>query len=64
MCMRNKYVYEYSEKSVCFKWEMNCDSMDMFADGLDVTIVNQRDNRLFYFYETRRNNTAFTRSFS
>jgi hypothetical protein len=62
--MRKKYVYEHSEKSGCFQWKMNCDSMDVVADGLEMTIVNQRVNKLLNFYENRRTNTAITRACS
>jgi len=34
--------------------------MDLVADGLEMTIVNQRVNKLLDFYETRRTITAIT----
>jgi Na+/serine symporter len=35
--------------------------MDLVADGLEMTIVNHQVNKLLYFYEIRRNNTALTK---
>jgi hypothetical protein len=38
--------------------------MDLVADGLELTIVNERVYELLDFYETRKTNTTITRACS